>query len=73
MSLKRIIWIAIALLVCFISATSAKENAPEPTPAGHFFASPGDVDLKTYVFSPDAADKSVRRSAIVIFHGGGQA
>lgn len=38
-------------------------------PVEHVFASPGDVELKAYVFAPETPAEA--RSAILIFHGGG--
>ena len=35
MTMKRIIWITIALLVCFISATYADPGSSSPAPAEH--------------------------------------
>jgi acetyl esterase/lipase len=52
---------------------AAPQGEPAPrAPVAHVYAQPGGTQLKAYVFSPDKAGEE-KRSAIVLFHGGGWA
>ena len=57
-------------LVAVVAVTPG-EAAPR-APVEHVYAQTGTIQLKAYVFSPDQAGGG-RRSAIVLFHGGGWA
>lgn len=64
---------ALALVLAATTFTHAQAPASQPVPQVHVFASPGGVDLKAFVFGPEASEGAEPRPAIVVFHGGGWA
>ncbi len=64
------LWL-VATLLLTASAIAAPQTEPAARePVEHVYAEPNGTQLKAYVISPDKAGGK-RRSAIVLFHGGG--
>ena len=64
------VWLVVTLLF-IASAIAASQTQPTPMePVEHVYAEPNGTRLKAYVFSPEDRGPK-RRSAIVLFHGGG--
>jgi acetyl esterase/lipase len=67
------VWLVAALRLAVIPSVAAAEGVPAPkAPVEHVYAQPDGTSLKVYVFSPDKQGGG-KRSAIVLFHGGGWA
>jgi acetyl esterase/lipase len=64
--------VAILPILLITSVAAAQGQPAQPAPVEHVYARHGDTQLKAYVFSP-AKPAAERRSAIVLFHGGGWA
>jgi len=61
------------LLHLFPTCVQAQDSSAALEPATRIYATPGGVELKAHVFSPERGNTQQRRPAIVLFHGGGWA
>ena len=68
---KKALLISVAVVVGLAFQSRAQESSPVVGPVEHVYATHAGVALKAYVFSPVPKKTNTRRSAIVIFHGGG--
>ncbi len=60
------------VLIAFVVARNPVQSAPSSQDhVAYVYKTIGGVDLKAHVFSPGNGDAGAKRSAIVIFHGGG--
>ena len=67
------VWLVVAQLLPVASAVAATPTEPAVRePVEHVYATTGGTQLKAYVFTPDGP-RDKKRSAIVLFHGGGWA
>lgn len=67
--MKKAVVLATVQIVAVLCGSLAAQEPPS-TPEVHVFATVEGVELKAYVFRPDAAHRGPR-PAIVLFHGGG--
>jgi acetyl esterase/lipase len=67
------VWVIATLQVLVVAALAASQDeTARPAPVEYVYAQPGGTQLIAYVFSPDDSS-ATKRSAIVLFHGGGWA
>jgi acetyl esterase/lipase len=64
--------VAILELLVISSVAASQAEPPPREPVEHVYAQPGGTPLAAHVFSPDEPGEK-KRSAIVLFHGGGWA
>jgi acetyl esterase/lipase len=71
MRITLILLFAVLPLVSAGDSVFGGDRPVETGPESMVFARRGTVDLKLYVFSPRGTNTGARRSAIVLFYGGG--